>query len=501
MEAHKIGIDKKSPLITINNGLLQLDNTLTFNNLTTIINKGDFIVVIGDNGSGKSALLKAISGKIPFSKGDITYHFNRSHVESNEKSLSIFKNIAFMDVRHSFKDRQNMQTLFYQQRYNSSFSDDSITVMEYLIEAVNKSQSSGYWNQSSIIEKLELKSLLQKNLIKLSNGESRRVRIAEVALSNPTLMLLDQPFSGIDIKNREILLSFFKEIKSSGTTLIMVCSETEIPEYADTIISLKLGSQPTITSYDDYTPSGSKPSIELDADDLSFLKMLPQFSEYNSIVKMENINISYGKTQILNNLSWHIKQGEHWSLSGANGSGKSTLLSLITGDNPQAYSNRITLFDRLRGSGESIWDIKSKIGFVSPEMFQFFPTRLTCREAVSTGFTDFMIKPKNITPQQDATIDKWLKLLKINEYRDVAILKLPVTVQRLTLLARAMVKHPPLLILDEPCQGFDDYQQQYFRGIIDILSLHTNLTWIYVTHKQEQLPESVTHKIRIDVNN
>jgi molybdate transport system ATP-binding protein len=486
------------PLISITDGSIRFDGTTLFEEITINIGKGEIVVVTGNSNSGKSVFLKIIAGNMPLSKGAISYNFTRAGIQNNSEELSIIRNIAYLDVRHSFKDRQNLQKHFYQQRYNSSFSEDSITTMEYITDAFNKSPRQGFWNIHNTIEHLELQPLLDKNLIKLSNGESRRVRIAQLLVKNPVVMLLDQPFTGIDQHNKQIITTLFDKIKESGITLIASCNTSEVPQNADTIIELKRGTTARITDLENYLPEIVNNNNELTHQQVSFIKSLPNHSKYEWIVRMDNVTIRYGNTNIINNITWGIKQEEHWALSGANGSGKSTLLSLITGDNPQAYSNNIILFDKKRGTGESIWDIKSKIGFVSPELFQFFPGNMTCRDAVGSGFTDFLIKPRNLTNQQRESIEKWMNLLKITEYGEIMLRRLPVTVQRLTLLARALVKNPPLLVLDEPCQGFDHQQQQNFKNIIDQLSIHKNITWIYVTHNHDQLPLTVTNKICIN---
>lgn len=482
-----------SPLISIKNGEIIFENRLIFENLNLTIDKGKCVAITGHNSSGKSVILKALAGKSVLSSGEIirTYK-NKEIFKKNEDEISVYNNIGYLDVRHKFKDRQNQNTFFYQQRYNSSFSEESPTSIEFMYNAQKESVKNGYWDIKKVVDILNLENLLDKNLIKLSNGESRRVRIAEILIKNPLLIFLDQPFTGVDVENRLQFNSVFKAITNSGIALVIACNEDEVPNISHTVVKLNIGNSPTITDYKNYKPHIEKQISSINEEHIAFLKKMPPHEKYEWIVKMSDVNIKNDDKQILNDINWQIKQGERWSLYGANGAGKSTLLSLITGDNPQAYSNDIILFDIKRGSGESIWDIKRKIGFVSPELFQFFPQHLTCKEAISTGFSDFFIKQKKISEQQNSVIDRWMSILKISEFKDTILRKLPITTQRLILLARALVKNPPLLILDEPCQGFDNHQQSHFRDIIDIISNFTNITWIYVTHKKEQLPKSVT---------
>src|SRR5688572_13384763 len=103
---------------------------------------------------------------------------------------------------------------------------------------------------------------------------------------------------------------------------------------------------------------------------------------------MKKVSVQYGDKIILDEVNWKVMKGERWLLSGPNGAGKSTLLSLITADNPKAYANSIFLFGKKRGSGESIWDIKKKIGFISPELHLFFDQGTSCFDVIASGLFD-----------------------------------------------------------------------------------------------------------------
>ena len=213
---------------------------------------------------------------------------------------------------------------------------------------------------------------------------------------------------------------------------------------------------------------------------------------------MNEVFVKYGDKVILNKVNWQIIPGERWALLGANGAGKSTLLSLINGDNPQAYANDIVLFDKKRGTGESIWDIKSKIGFMSPELHQYFPTDNSCLQVIESGCYDTLglFRPSQKTKADTAL--RWMKALEIEKYARVLLKNTPASAQRLCLLARALIKNPDLLIFDEPCQGLDAHQQQHFKNLVDTICRLSNVTLIYVTHYQNEIPESVSRVLRLD---
>ena len=207
---------------------------------------------------------------------------------------------------------------------------------------------------------------------------------------------------------------------------------------------------------------------------------------------MKDVVIRYGGKTILDHINWTILQGERWALVGHNGAGKSTLLSLINADNPQAFANDIVLFDRQKGSGESIWDIKRNIGFFSPELYQYFPVDTSALQAVESGFYDTigLFRPSN--PIRVSIALRWMKLLFIDKHAHRLLRNLSPVDQRLCLLARALVKSPPLLILDEPFQGFDEVQKSYCKQLLNTICRQSNTTLLFVSHYTEEMPACIT---------
>ncbi len=219
---------------------------------------------------------------------------------------------------------------------------------------------------------------------------------------------------------------------------------------------------------------------------------------FDYAIRMKDVHVQYYDNVILNKINWEVKKGERWSLSGPNGAGKSTLLSLINADNPQAYANEIYLFDKRRGKGESIWDIKRKIGYVSPELHLFFDPSVTVFNAVASGLFDTIGLFRVVSGEQETTIIKWMTVLGIAQSRNQLLKNLSLGTQRLVLLARALVKDPPLLLLDEPAQGLDDEQAGLFKNIIEQICGHSNKTLVYVTHLKEEIPSCVTKFIQLE---
>jgi molybdate transport system ATP-binding protein len=221
---------------------------------------------------------------------------------------------------------------------------------------------------------------------------------------------------------------------------------------------------------------------------------------FNVAVKLENINVAYGDKKILSNINWQINRGEKWLLKGVNGAGKSTLISLITGDHPQAYANKIILFDKRRGSGESIWDIKKKIGFVSPELHWYFDKTISVYNTIASGFFDTIGVYKKLNEEQHAIVLQWLSFLNFASRSQFSLSTFSTSQQRLALLARALVKNPSVLILDEPCQGLDEQQVKDFVALVDDLCIQSNKTLIYVSHYENEIPVCISNTLVLESN-
>lgn len=457
--------------------------------------------MVGKSGSGKSTFLDFIMGKASMARGEANFPYFDWYLNEHHRDdpyFNRFKLIAHVSARHEFRNLSHTNDFYYQQRFNSCDSEDAKTVGNYL-SAIKVVQPEGFWTYQMVTERLRLLSLLDKQLIKLSNGETKRLLIASALIRNPVLLLLDNPLNGLDVEARQDFNELIREISVSGISILMATTPTEIP---DTITHVAILDQGSIHAYeaDQFDPRkllfGSLESI--DQNQLLSLLSNSKWPVYQTIIGMENVSISYGKNRILDQVNWQVQNGERWMLTGHNGAGKSTLLSLINGDNPQAFANKIILFDQRKGSGESIWEIKKKIGYVSPELFQYFPTGSTCLQVVESGFDDtlglFRVSNKS---KAEASLS-WMKLLRIEDSAAKVFRNVPISVQRIALLARAMVKCPVLLILDEPCLGLDFAQQRYFKNLIEEICSISNLSLIYVSHYQEETPSCITHSLKLE---
>jgi len=492
------------PLFSINHATVRYLNNTLFDSLNFTVRQGEHWALIGASGSGKSALLQTLAGRFNITGGTIEYHFFDDFLKNNDNTgehITYHKLIALVEPKHHFKNLSNTSDFYYQQRYNSSDSEDTQTVEEYLNTIAQTGGNDHFWTLTKVTALLRLDDLCAKKLIKLSNGETKRLMIAAALIKNPVLLLLDSPLTGLDVQTRAAFGTMIDEIIASGITVIMATSPYEIPAAITHVAVLKEGTIEKTLAKNDFRPDDYLRDDKDELDDNELKVLLNENKDkptYQYIVKMNNVHIQYGDKVILDGINWEIIPGERWALLGPNGAGKSTLLSLINGDNPKAYANDIILFDRKRGTGESIWDIKSKIGFVSPELHQYFPTDNSCLQVIESGYYDTLGLFRQSSKSKAETALRWMKALEIEKYARVLLKNIPASAQRLCLLARTLIKNPDLLIFDEPCQGLDAHQQHNFKTLVDTICGMSNVTMIYVSHYQQEIPDSVTRVLRLE---
>lgn len=473
-----------------------------FQNLEFEMLEGEQWAILSASGMEKTAFLDTILGKTNLSQGQIIREFSREYQQEKTAAgeINSFRDlVSVVSQKYTFTNKSNLQNFYYQQRFNSSESEEAATVWEHLSEVPVK--RAGYWNTKNVMDLLDLERLSDKSLIKLSNGESRRLAIASALLRNPKLFLMDQPMTGLDVGSRAHFTEVLEAMIASGIQVIMATSAGEIPE-AITHVAILEGGKVSQTlrreefhSLDFHQHQALAQFDHRKLDKLIQAKPIPTFDQ---LVQMNNIHIEYNGKVILDQVNWSVKQGECWVLRGHNGAGKSTLLSLVNGENPQAYANDLTLFDHKRGTGESIWDIKRPIGFVSPELVRYFPSNQTCLKVVLSGLFDTMGLFKKVSSEQEQEAMDWLRLFRIEHIAQKRLNQVPLENQRFCLLARAMIKSPALLILDEAAQGMDDEQRILFRETVNHIGSHPQVSMIYVSHYDEDIPEVVDKELVLE---
>lgn len=402
---------------------------------------------------------------------------------------------------------------FFQQRFISLHDDEALLVRNLLLNKKFFLQTDRYiedmaWPETDpekLDEALKIADLaegiLDRKLLSLSNGELRRVLLARMWMENPEWIYFNDLFGGLDPEYRAHLAGCVAELaRSRGTGLkiaVRFAREDELlPEipafvYADKTFVQYEGELPKEAAKPKYTKAELK--------DYEIVELRSEASDSKSedaeiLFDLKNINVRFGETDVLKNLNWTVRKGEHWAVMGENGAGKSTLLGMLTADHPQIYNNDITLLGERPGHGLNIWDHKAKLGFFSPELALQYREDLTLLEVLCTGFTPNLCRAANPTWEEKAKAREWLTYLGFEDVNQNIRSLSPID-KRLVLMARAAIRPPEVLLLDEPSQGLKgEYREKLFH-LLQLLSTETTL--ILVSHYEEEWPPCMTHLLRM----
>ena len=449
------------------------------------LNAGEQLAVVGPNGGGKSILIDIIIGKYPLLMNEVEYDFSPS------SSNLVSDNLRYITFRDSYGDADG--SYYYQQRWNSQDMENIPVVGDLLPQCKDE------YLKESLYTLFRIEEMLQKPIILLSSGELRKFQLTKTLLSGPRVLIMDNPFIGLDAGTRDLLKSLLAElIKVIGLQVILVLSKSDdIPDFITHVITVENMICGEKLPRSEYQGVCVPEKMLSDEKRQAILDMPYKDNLYKAanVVKLNKVSIRYGERTILRELDWTVKCGEKWALSGENGAGKSTLLSLVCADNPQSYACDITLFDRKRGSGESIWEIKKHIGYVSPEMHRAYLKNIPAIDIVASGLHDSIGLYKRPKEEDRAVCLFWMDIFGVKQLADRSFLQLSSGEQRLVLLARAFVKDPELLILDEPLHGLDLYNRRLVKDVIETFCHRNDKTMIMVTHYKEELPACITDSL------
>jgi molybdate transport system ATP-binding protein len=468
-----------TPLIHVSNAVLRNPELRFQSPVNFNLSANQHWAVVGPNGAGKTTFVNLLTGKLPLAEGAVEYS-----IDGDAPLYEKVKVVSFCSI-YTLADSRR---LYYQQRWHSAEEDTPL-----VRDIVSRSGSEA--EVQKLITLFEVENLLDKNIICLSSGELRKILIINALKSVPKVLILDNPYIGLDERSRMLLNDLLVQLaQAGGMQLALILSNpNEIPDVVTHVLPIaNMRCLPSATS------SGFLANTELQ--DAMFTRpksyILPPMQEsltpsYHLVLDMHNVQVRYGAYTILKNLDWQVKKGEKWALLGLNGAGKSTLLSLICGDNPQAYANNFSLFGKKRGTGESIWEIKKHIGYASPELLLYYRDSLSCLDVVCSGFFDHVGLQRKCTPAQRQAAWQWMEVFGIAKLKESSFLKISFGEQHLVMLARAFVKNPELLILDEPMHGLDPSNKARVTQIIETFCAQKNKSLIYVTHYFGEVPKCI----------
>lgn len=339
--------------------------------------------------------------------------------------------------------------------------------------------------EEAVHDKFMLAKDTHRSIRTFSSGEQKKALLNFLLSKNPEFLILDNVYDMLDQASQAYLLSKLEALSHKLSIIQIFRRLDDVLPFIQTVLRIQDNGTVFTGGMEAYKIAFPVPTIMPKNTRIpAALTALEPASD--PLIQCKNISVAYGDQPVLNNISWEIKRGDFWQLIGPNGSGKTTLLTMITGDNPKAYGQDLWLFGKKKGSGESIWEIKKNIGYVTPAMTALFHGRYTVESMVISGLHDSIGLYKKPVYSEIKLADQWIDLIGLQNEKQVLFSKLSEEKQCMVLIARSMIKHPPLLILDEPTHGLDDYSVAVLTTLVNKIAKESQTAIIYVSHKNEK---------------
>lgn len=478
-------------LISVDETVCRLSSRRTLRVSGLTLRQGEHWCLFGGNGAGKSVLARLLTGKLPL--GGEHVHFAtgfKPHQDVVWVSFEEQQALVAMDVRHDISE------------YSDTALDQGTTVRA-LICGEGEPGADDELRLQGLLEALDLDVLQSRGIRYLSSGQTRKALLARALYRRPRLLVLDDPLESIDLDSQARILQVLAQwMRPDTSTLLLSRRQRDILPGITHLALLEAlqvvqhGRVDSVFASADFERVVHEPlripnTLPASAPQSRLTGVAQTGQMHVPLIDLHNVSAGYQGKQVLRNLTWTMRQGQHALVSGPNGSGKSTLLSLIDGENHKAYGQEVYLFGRRRGSGETVWDVKARFGIVSNELHNRYSKGWRVLDVVVSGFFDSVGLFDDSGASEHNAARAWLQTFGIDALDRDYYHELSFGQQRLVLLARAMVKHPTILILDEPCVGLDDRYRRLILGIVDRIAATTSTHIIFVSHTQGEVPACI----------
>ncbi len=478
--------------ITLEDVTVRVGGVWVIKGLNWEIRRGENWVLWGANGAGKTSLARALLGEAAIVGGKLRRHYSGRGKTGDDPGRR--EPVALVSPDQQF-DLFRSEQLLHQMRHFSGRIHERTPAKDVLAAEIP--------DDDRALSLLNVAPLLARPLEGLSAGEMRRLLIARALMRNPQLLVLDEPFNGLDAATRDQLAQILDRLGAAGTQMVLITHRpADISSVFKYLLHIDAGRAVWQGRVREFLHGrfrqSDDPSRRADGNihwtDPPASNGIPAAA---TMIEMRGVNVAYGGSAVLTDVHWTVRNGENWALIGPNGAGKSTLLKLITGDNLQGYANELILFGRPKGSGESVWDVKRQIGYVADDLQLRYQKKMTGFDVVCSGFFDSVGLFRHCSQVQKRTARQWLARTDTEDLASRLFSRLSYGQQRMLLIVRAMVKSPRLLILDEPCNGLDAANRRRLLAMLDLIANGHAANLLYVSHRPDELPHCITHRLHL----
>ena len=509
---------RSQPFITVDHITVRLPNRLILEDSFWKVRSDEHWAILGPNGSGKTTLVRSLWGGVPLRSGSIHFDFLGPHSSSQDIPPREVIGVVSLEMHQRLMEQEEIRDEFRAYAGEDGEGTAAEEVIFSGILAQRELNPADGTRLAEVAELLDIRHLLSRSIPSLSTGEIRKILIARALMKSPRLLILDEPFEGLDEKARENLAHSINHLMSGPMRVVLVAHRLEeiVPRITHVLLVkegrvFQQGPKEEILTSQNLSQlygcelllgkNNGNYSLSYGAEKDKKIELPHECQEIlpdngEALIEMKDTTIKYGDLVVLDRLNWAMKRGENWAILGPNGAGKSTLVKLILGENPQAYANQIFLFGKRRGSGETIWEIKKRMGVVSAELQVQYRKKMSSYEVIASGFFDSIGLYQAPSPQQREAVDRWVELLKIKDLAKEPYHQLSFGQKRMILLARAMVKSPVVLIADEPCHGLDVANRRRILKILERIG-ETKTNLLYITDRRDEILNCITHVMRL----
>lgn len=521
-------------LICIENCRIENGKEIFIKNFSWQMKENEVWLVTGPNGGGKADFVNSLA---KIGNSELLPNPNNSEEKQNLYSDIFGNSVEIVSLERAAKiiqeERENDES-----EYSEGGVDVGRTGRVFIAEGLFGKIRKGSklpdelknLESNEIVKLCGIEKILDRGIKYMSTGEIRRTLLARALISGKKLLILSDPFAGLDVQSRKILFDFFNEIAKKNQSgnqnqdeqvphIILVTERwNEIPSAVTNVLEFSqkkvsfCGKKSEYENLLKFREIHNKKNEKQEktaflgalAQTLEETKFLRQqcyqqkniengqnnvAKENEILVEMNNVNVSWGENHVLKNLNWKLRKNEHWLVRGPNGSGKTTFLELITGDNKQVFCNDVFLFGKKRGTGESVWDIKKQLGIVSYRLHVEYRMvgGTSLQNVIVSGFRDSIGLYETASDSEIDAARKWLALGGFGGRENQMFGSLSYGEQRAVLILRSAVKCPKILILDEPCHGLDEKYRKKILQLTEEIALGGTTTLLHVTHDSTEV--------------